>query len=84
MTHREEFQPLAAMLPNHYLALIDAAERVLEYKCECARAGKHCNDCVYGPLRLTLKRIKEDKNRTADGIDQLDMLSNSYHVSFFG
>jgi hypothetical protein len=50
-----------------YLALIDAAERVLEYKCECARAGKHCNDSVYGPLRLTLKRIKDDKNKMGDG-----------------
>jgi hypothetical protein len=62
MTHREEFQPLPATLPEHYLALIETAEKVLYYKCECAFPNeKKCTGCVFGPLRSILQRIKKEE-----------------------
>ena len=68
MTNRAEFQPERPALPVHYLELIEAAERVVRWKCECTDPKpNHCENCVYGPLRITLKKIKDEKNRTADG-----------------
>ena len=67
MTHRAEFQPERPALPEHYMDLIAAAERVIYYRCVCAHPGKQCQECVFGPLRTVLKTIYDEKNRMADG-----------------
>ena len=70
MTNRAEFQPERPALPVHYLELIEAAERVIRHRCTgCAvLAPVSCNtNCAFGSLRITLGKIKDENNRTADG-----------------
>ena len=73
MTNRAEFQPERLPLPEHYFELIEAAEHVIRHKCTgCAASDpKHCLDCAYGPLRKTLEKIRDAKNRMGDGRGQL-------------
>jgi hypothetical protein len=48
----------------YYRQLIEAAEMVINYKCECAYPDRCCG-CIYGPLRQTLKQIMNENKRTA-------------------
>ena len=62
MTNRAEFQPEQHPLLIQHLQLIEAVERVLHYKCTCHVPNpKLCVDCLYGPLRKTLEKIRTDK-----------------------
>ena len=62
MTNRAEFQPEQHPLLIQHLQLIEAAERVLHYKCTCPVPNpKLCADCLYGPLRKILEKIRTDK-----------------------
>ena len=63
MTNRAEFQPEQHPLLIQYLQLIEAAERVIQYRCqECHVPNPRlCVDCLYGPLRKILEKIRTDK-----------------------
>jgi hypothetical protein len=67
MTKRHEFQPEEHPVLARYLQLIEAAEYAVKYRCgECGHPSKYqCNDCIFGPLKMTLDRIGEDKKRQA-------------------
>ena len=69
MTNRAEFQPEQHPLLIQHLQLIEAAERVLHYKCQRVYPNpKLCVDCLYGPLRKTLEKIRTDKTNTIPAV----------------
>jgi hypothetical protein len=71
MTHRSEFLPAENPLVNNYKALIEAGELVIRYRCDnCAYPDpdRHCIGCAYSPLRQTLERIRNVKQKSGDGL----------------